>query len=182
MFKYLILGENEENAKQEFEKLKNEYLDRQEEYRYKDFDIFGAVLQDQTKIKILNNIKHREIERDKFEVLKISKNTQFDEYKENVRKYIEKIKNAYNKINAIIDMNAYKSASNPIVKWNLAICNINPYKEIEKLLDKEEQTIHLYRINIEKGMNIMFYSNIVYYDNKNETLPLRNEYFTRNNN
>lgn len=179
MVKYLILGENEENAKQEFEKLKNEYLDRQEEYRYKDFDIFGAVLQDQTKIKILNNVKHREIERDKFEVLKISKNTEFDEYKENVRKYIEKIKNAYNKINAIIDMNAYKSASNPIVKWNLAICNINPYKEIEKLFNKEEQTIHLYKINIEKGMDIIFYSNIVYYDNKNETLPLRNEYFTR---
>lgn len=163
---------NEEEAKKEFENLKNEFMERQEEYQYKAFDIFGAIVQDQTKIKRLNNVKHREIERDKFEILKIKKNTEFFEYIENIKKYMDILKKAYKKIESFLDISLYLSRNVALNKFNIEICSIDPYKEIEELLKSDDETIHLYRFHINKGMNIIFYTNIIYYDNKNNTLPI----------
>ena len=39
-----------------------------------EYDIFGNLLEDPTKITKLNNIKHREVEKDKFNILEINKN------------------------------------------------------------------------------------------------------------
>ena len=36
----------------------------------------------------------------------------------------------------------------------------------------EGETLILNRINIKEGMNAIFYSNIMFYDNLNQTLPL----------
>ena len=39
------------------------------------FDIFGGMINDSTKINMINNKKHREIPRDKFNILEINKHT-----------------------------------------------------------------------------------------------------------
>jgi len=52
---------------------------------------------------------------------------------------------------------------------NFEICYINPEDAInsKKYLDK----MNLYKIQIKEGMNIVYNTNIIYYDNKNNTLP-----------
>ena len=46
--------------------------------------------------------------------------------------------------------------------------------EIEEILKKEEKInkIYLYKIKLPKDTNFIAFSNIIYYDNKNMTLPL----------
>ena len=58
---------------QELQKLKTSYEDNIENVELKDFDIFGGLSEDITKIKTIDNKKHREIEKDKYKVLNINK-------------------------------------------------------------------------------------------------------------
>lgn len=67
--------------------LKQEYNKNIEDIVEKDFDIFGNIAQDKTKIKVLNNSKHREIEKDKFNILAVNSETTLEEYKENIDNY-----------------------------------------------------------------------------------------------
>jgi len=45
-----------------------------------DFDIFGGMTEDKTKINTLGNTKHREIKKSKFRLLEINKNTTNEQY------------------------------------------------------------------------------------------------------
>lgn len=155
------------DIKQNLENLKNELKKKEEEYQYKNFDIFGAILQDQTKVRFLNSVKHREVERDKFEVLKITQNTTIDEFKEIIQRYEKITKKALKKIETPLNISVFSLENNN----DLSVCDINPYNEIKnRLMDKDEK-IELYRIDIPEKTNAIFYSNIIYYDNKNQTLP-----------
>ena len=49
------------------------------------------------------------------------------------------------------------------------IFHLTPEKALEKELDKE---LNLYRLNIEEGMPLLFFTNSTFYDNVNQTLPL----------
>ena len=40
-----------------------------------EFDIFGGIIQDSTKVSKIKNKKHRELAKDKFNILEINKNT-----------------------------------------------------------------------------------------------------------
>ena len=35
-----------------------------------------------------------------------------------------------------------------------------------------QKETYLYKINVQKGMEALFYSNIIFYENNNQTLPL----------
>ena len=58
----------------------------------------------------------------------------------------------------------------------LEIFNISPIKELENI--KEDSTT-LHKFNLQEGVPILFYSNIIFYENFNKTLPIGMDLSTR---
>lgn len=153
------LKEKQEQYKEEFETMQE-----------KDFDIFGSVVEDKTKIKVLNNQKHREIAKDKFKTLDIHMETTKEEYEDNIKHYEILLEEAYGKMTCPYDMSAYQVSQKPVEHNNWEIFNLNAKQVIETWKGKEDKII-LNRINIKENMPIIFYSNIMFYENLNQTLP-----------
>ena len=60
------------------------------------------------------------------------------------------------------------------------IFNLNPEKEIENALKETESgKVNLYKMNFDKNIKSIAYSNCIYYDNQNKTLPLGMDKDTR---
>ena len=166
-----ILKKDEKEIEKILNNKKKQYAIDYEKIKEKDFDIFGNVVEDNTKIKILNNNKHREIEKDEYKILDIHLDTQTEQYKENIINYKNILENCYNKMTSPIDMPIYKLSNKTIEDEKWLIMNINAKDEIEN--NKEEaETLILNRINIKENMPFIFYSNIMFFDNLNQTLPL----------
>lgn len=149
--------------------LKQEYEKNIENLESKDFDIFGNVIEDKTKIKVLNNKKHREIEREKYEVLNIDLNTNIEEYHKTIENYLVLLKEIYGKIVSIYDMPVYAKGLKQGDEKGFVICNMNPKEVINNIEGTEGK---LFRFNIKEEMPIIYYSNIMFFDNKNQTLPI----------
>lgn len=150
------------------EQYKRQYeIENKEE---KAFDIFGNIVEDKTKIKILKNQKHREIPKDIYKLLNIHKQTTAEEYIENLKNYITLVKQSYGRVVTPYDMSVYQVAEE-IETTGIAIFSINPKEAIEKSQAKVD-SIRLNKINIKEKMPAIFYSNIMFYDNINQTLPL----------
>lgn len=66
-------------------------------------------------------------------------------------------------------MPIYKVTEQKLEEKNFEIFNINIENTIEK---NQEDKLNLYKINIKEMDNIVYLTNIVYYNNNNETLPL----------
>ena len=133
----------------------------------KDFNIFGSMNKDKTQIGTINNQKHREIPKDKYKVLNINANTEIDMFKENLKNYTKLVEEAFNKITLQNNIAVYK-----LLQANmngLEIFNISPIKELENI--KEDSTT-LHKFNLQEGVPILFYSNIIFYENFNKTLPI----------
>ena len=152
-------------------KLKKEYSNEIEAIREKDFDIFGGLIEDYTKIKTINNQKHREIEKDKYKILNINLDTDIKIYTENLESYLTLIKEALNKIKSPYDMSLYSIASKKSIE-GMNIFNINPREEINKEILGKKAKIILHKLDIKENTPVIFYSNIMFYDNLNKTLPL----------
>lgn len=70
-------------------------------------------------------------------------------------------------------MAIYKAiADGDINKENINIFNINPEIEIEEKLKDTVNSINLYKININGIINAIPFTNIIFYDNQNKTLPI----------
>lgn len=165
------VAKREDNKiKKKLESLQNEYIENIDIITEKDFDIFGNVAQDKTKIKVLNNNKHREIEKDKYKILSINPEITLEEYKDNIDNYRKLLNEAYGKVVSPYDMHIYMESTKELNEKALNIMNINPKEELLKITNEAETNI--YKINIKEGMPVIFYSNIMYYDNLNKTLPL----------
>ena len=60
------------------------------------------------------------------------------------------------------------------------IFNLNPEKEIENaLMGTESGKVNLYKMNFDKNIKAIAFSNCVYYDNQNKTLPVGMDKDTR---
>ena len=169
-----LLKKDDTQIQKILKKLQKEYMDNIDEVTAKDFDIFGNVAQDKTKIKVLNNIKHREVEKDKYNILNVNPNTTLEEYKENIENYRKLLKEAYGKIVLPIDVSLYKLTDEELKENSFEIMDLNPKTEIktEMLAYEKYDTIKLYRLNVKEKMPILAYTNIAYYDDLNRTLPL----------
>lgn len=164
------LKKNEKYIEKSLKQKKEEYEKAHEEIAKKDFDIFGNIVEDKTKIKVLNNQKHREIEKDKFKVLGIHLETTTEEYQDNI-KYHEKIlEEAYEKMISPYDISVYQISNTTIEDKNWIIMNIDEKQTIKKIQQQENNLI-LNRINIKENMPAIFYTNIMFYENLNKTLP-----------
>ena len=151
--------------------LKKEYKQDEERLNKKDFDIFGTLIEDKTKIKMIKNIKHREIEKDKFQVLNINLDTDIKMYTENVENYLKLIRESLNRIKSPYNISVYVNTTKKSIE-GINILNINPKEEIRKNIDNKKDKLTLCKINIKENMPIIFYSNIIFYDNINRTLPV----------
>ncbi len=177
------LEEQEESKKTRTKKKKETALEKdlqelQEEYRNdieiinaKDFDIFGGLVEDKTKIKAINNVKHREIEKDKYKVLNVNLDTDIEAYTLNIQSYLQLIKEALNKIGSPYDMSVYCLNTKKSIE-GMHIFDINPKNAIEKELRNKKSKLILCKINIKENTPAVFYTNIMFYDNFNKTLPV----------
>lgn len=156
---------------EDLKKLQQDYQNDIEIINAKDFDIFGGLIEDKTKIKAINNQKHREIEKDKYKVLNINMDTDIEAYKENIRGFLKLIKEALNKIQAPYDMSVYCVNNKKSIE-GMHIFDINPKSAIEQELRSKKDKIQLCKINIKENTPAVFYTNIMFYDNFNKTLPL----------
>ena len=66
-------------------------------------------------------------------------------------------------------MQVYRCQKEVIDTNNFEIFNINIQNCLTNKLDEKE---YLYKINLPEKSNAIYLSNIIYYDNKNNTLPL----------
>lgn len=72
----------------------------------------------------------------------------------------------------IKDIAIYKLSDEESLNENsFEILNINPKEEIENCYDNKEK-VHLLKLNVKEKMPVMFYTNIIFYDNLNKTLPV----------
>ena len=162
---------HQEVLEKELNYLKEEYSSNIEYITIKDFDIFGGLTNDYTKIKTINNQKHREIEKDKYKVLNINLETDLETYIRNLKGYITFIKEAFNKIKLPYNMSVYKNKNDEKIE-NIDIWNINPQEALTEMLNnsKNEECV-LWKLNLKENMPILFYTNIMFFDNFNKTLP-----------
>lgn len=134
------------------------------------FDIFGNIKNDRTKISELANKKHRESEKDKHKILDISDNITLEEFKEKLKQEEQNIEKCIAKTKAIVDMDIYVCSNEKLKLDNLSLFYINPSDAIKN--SPKTDTISLYKLKIKEGMNIVYNTNIIYYDNLNNTLPV----------
>lgn len=161
-----------ENLEKNLKKLRKEsrelkLLDDEE------YDIFGNIIEDNTKVKKINNKRHRELPRDKFDILEIDKNTKTIGYKLSLQSVIKNILKALEKVVIPESLPLYKITDNEkLNEKEINVFNINPESEINEALESDLDKINLYKLNIKEGTNGVGFTNIIFYDNKNKTLPI----------
>ena len=137
-------------------------------------DIFGGLAEDTRKITKLANKSHREQPKNKYSILRISKSLKTVEYKAELSDAISTIEEAINKIELDQELSAYKwlPEEENIDTNELNVFNLDAEKEIEEALKKSDTgKVNLYKMNFAKGVKAIAFSNCVYYDNQNKTLP-----------
>lgn len=155
-----------------------------------DFDIFGGMAQDSTKISTIANKKHRELPKDKFNILDISKNTKPIGYKMTLEQIVGNIKNALEKVVVSEDLPVYLASTEEMLSVNdFNVFNINPEKEIQEIMTQKlmlqrnitqkVDNIYLFKLNLKRGMHAISFTNSVFYDNQNKTLPIGQDLSTK---
>ena len=147
-----------------------------------EIDIFGGLEEDTRKIKKLANKSHRENPKNKFLILDMGKQYKVVDYKVNLSQAIWRINEALNKITTSQDIVAYMWTEDDenIDANKINIFNLNVEDEVQKAIEKSENSkINLYKIKLTKGSNVIAFSNCIYYDNQNKTLPIGMDNDTR---
>ncbi len=130
------------------------------------FDIFGSISSSKDKIKTLGNIKHRENEKNKFAILKIKETTNLEEYKNILKNIAESISKSISKFKNTIEIPIYKVGE---IEDGFNVFYINPENALKQAKEKETK---LYKIKLKENTNCLAFTNIMYYNNTNQTLPL----------
>ena len=160
--------------------IKKEAIDEKTLSENEDFDIFGGMLQDNTKVSKIKNKKHRELPKDKFNILEISKNTKQIGFKLSLESVIENVKKAISKVVIPEDISVYKAIIDDKIDENkINIFDINPENEIYEAIKNENNKINFYKINLKEGTNAVSYTNCIFYDNQNKTLPIGQDLSTK---
>ena len=160
--------EIEKNLKQIKREANNEKTLTEEE-----FDIFGNLIEDTTKIKKINNTKHREIPKDKFSILDINKNTKTIGYKLTLENINQIILKALEKVVIPKSLPVYKAIiDNRLDNKAINVFNVNPELEMKDAIKEDSKKINFYKINIKEGSNGVGFTNCIFYDNQNKTLPV----------
>lgn len=165
-----IIAKNDRVSNDRVEELKKLSIEERRLFQNENFDIFGGIVENKIKLKLLGNIKHRESKKEKFKILDTTEVKDEFEYIEILSKILQNIKSSLEKINTFVEMPIYKAIKvNQNLDENFNVFNINPVNSIQNLKEKE---IDLYKINLKENTPIVGFTNIIYYDNTNKTLPM----------
>ena len=172
-----MLRENDLNKRA----LENTLLELKEEFNnnrlYIDsetFDIFGNVDDDSRKVKYIGSRSHRENEKSKFKILNINKKIDVFDFTEKLQSIISYLEGAVPKSKAEFDFSLYKVSqiTEKVKEQSFDVYNLNPEKALEEYDDIGEGALNLIKLNFKEGLPLLYYSNIIYYDNHNQTLPI----------
>ena len=138
-----------------------------------EFDIFGNLVEDTTKIKKINNTKHREIPKDKFSILDINKNTKTIGYKLTLENITQIILKSLEKVVIPKSLPVYKAIlDNRLDNKAINVFNVNPELEMKDAVKEDSKKINFYKLNLKEGLNGVGFTNCIFYDNQNKTLPI----------
>lgn len=153
--------------------IKKEAIEEKTLFEDEEFDIFGGSA-DSTKIGKIKNNKHRELPKDKFKILEVSKNTKQIGYKLTLEQVLNKLKSALEEVRFDEELPIYKLIyEKEINKNNINLFNINPVQEvIQSKTEKNKEKAYLYKVNLSDKINAIPFTNIIFYDNQNKTLPI----------
>ena len=147
---------NDEKLKDILEKLKNKTTKRS----------LDNLINEYTTVKKINSKEHRENERNEISIFKINEETSLDEFKDKIKKQKKALDLALNKIYSLGDMPIYIRKEDENNEYILG--DINP----ENLIDSGNIDTSLVNIEMNNKTNILYYTNIAFYENINKTLPL----------
>ena len=149
-------NKSEKIVEKQLEELKNNYDENIK------IDIFGNLMEDNTKVQVLNNKEYRENSRNIYAVLGINDLTTIEEYRNTCEELINYLNEAFVKIKSIEDVPIYYPYSDGYV-----IGDLNPREIL-----KDKEVFKIYRTITNSDMHILYFSNIIYFYNNNKTLPL----------
>ena len=160
-----------EDIEKSLKEIKKETID--EKSLAEEYDIFGNLIEDNTKVKKIKNKKYRELPRDKYNILDVNKNTKQIGYKLTLQSIIKNITSALEKGVIPENLPVYKAVlDDKLNNKEINVFNINPEEEIKDAMIEDGNKINLYKINVKEGTNGVAFTNIIFYDNQNKTLPL----------
>lgn len=156
------------------EKIKKQIEEERMGRTLEEYDLFGNITADQTKLKQLSNHKHRETEKSKLRLINVTNPMQVEEFKQKLQEVELKLQLSFQKMHAIIDMPLFqfREGNVGIQRTGYDHYSINVQNAFETVVDKQKEKINLYKIYLQEGMPAIYYSNSMFYDNKNLTLPL----------
>lgn len=160
--------------------IKKEAIDEKTLSEKEEFDIFGGIVNDSTKVSKINNKRHRELHKDKFNILEISKNTKQIGFKLSLENIISNIKATLTKVNIPEDIPVYKAiVGEKIDDRVFNIFDMNPENEVKEAIKNGDNKINFYKIDLKEGTNAISYSNCIFFDNQNKTLPIGQDLSTK---
>jgi hypothetical protein len=125
--------------------------------------LFGGIGDESDNIKKLKFKQHRENPRDLYSILKFNNDTTLEDFKETCRNYGRLLNEAYTKISCKYDMEIYYDKRNK----GFITATINPYELVEN-----EETEKIYKAKTSEENHMLFFSNIIMYNNVSKTLPV----------
>lgn len=161
--------DNKDILEKSLESLKEEANNRRILFSTDKMDIFGETEDDNTKIKILGSKKHRETAKDRLKILEINNDTTIEEYKEKLTKILDTIKQCIENVKEAISIPIYIEEEKIDELNGLKVFDMNLEEIIQNSQNKE---INIYMINTKSGNKVLYFSNCIYYNNYNKTLPL----------
>lgn len=172
-----MLRENDLNKlalENTLEELKEEFNNNRLYIDSETFDIFGNVEDDSRKVKYIGSRSHRENEKSKFKILNINKKIDVFDFTEKLQSIISYLEGAVPKLKAEFDFSLYKVSqiTEKVKEKSFDIYNINVEKALEEYEDDGEGALNLIKLNFKEGLPLLYYSNIIFYDNNNQTLPI----------
>lgn len=162
--------DNQEIFKETLEELKKQAEEERILFDAEKFDLFGNVAGDNTKIQVLSGKKHRENIKDKLKILDVTKNLTLEEYKDKMVDILNNVYEALNKSSSPISLSVYYVGDKELEENTMQVFSINPEEMIKENINQKE--LNMYKLNIKENMPIVYFSNSIYYDNHNRTLPI----------
>ena len=165
---------SKEDIEERLNDLKDEFNDDRLVVSSETFDIFGNITENNNKVKYIGSKSHRETEKDKFRIMNINKKIDVFDFTEKLQSILNYLEGAVPKINSLCDLTLYKLV--PIYKninqKDFEIFNINVENELGDYEQNDEGAYNLICLNYKADMPLLYYTNAMFYDNLNKTLPI----------
>ena len=138
------------------------------------FDIFGNIQGNDNKVKYIGSKSHRETEKSKFKIMNINKKIDVFDFTEKMQGIVNYLEGAMPKGESLYSMPLYRlvSISQNIDQENFAVYNINIENELKKFQDSSEGAYNLICLNYKEKQPLLYFTNTIFYDNNNQTLPV----------